>query len=38
MFDVGISTQGDTKTMLLCSLAGKLKQHFIKLTVGDKVP
>ena len=23
--------------MLLCSLAGKLKQHFIKLTVGDKV-
>jgi len=36
MFDVEL-TQGDTKTMLLCSLAGKLKQHFIKLTVGDNV-
>lgn len=36
MFDVEL-TKGDTKTMLLCSLAGKLKQHFIKLTVGDKV-
>ena len=36
MFDVEL-TQGDTKTMLLCSLAGKLKQHFIKLTVGDRV-
>ena len=36
MFDVEL-TNGDTKTMLLCSLAGKLKQHFIKLTVGDKV-
>ena len=36
MFDVEFQ-QGDTKVMLLCSLAGKLKQHFIKLTVGDKV-
>lgn len=36
MFDVEL-TKGDTKTMLLCSLAGKLKQHFIKLTVGDRV-
>jgi translation initiation factor IF-1 len=36
MFDVELQ-QGDETTMLLCSLAGKLKQHFIKLTVGDKV-
>lgn len=36
LFDVEL-TKGDTKTMLLCSLAGKLKQHFIKLTVGDRV-
>lgn len=36
MFDVEFQ-QGDAKVMLLCSLAGKLKQHFIKLTVGDKV-
>ena len=36
MFDVELK-HGDTTTMLLCSLAGKLKQHFIKLTVGDKV-
>ena len=36
MFDVEL-THGTKKTMLLCSLAGKLKQHFIKLTVGDKV-
>jgi translation initiation factor IF-1 len=36
LFDVEL-TQGDNKTMLLCSLAGKLKQHFIKLTVGDRV-
>jgi translation initiation factor IF-1 len=36
MFDVELR-QGDATTMLLCSLAGKLKQHFIKLTVGDKV-
>jgi translation initiation factor IF-1 len=36
MFDVEFE-QGDSKIMLLCSLAGKLKQHFIKLTVGDKV-
>jgi len=36
MFDVELN-QGDNKTMLLCSLAGKLKQHFIKLTVGDRV-
>ena len=36
MFDVELQ-QGDVTTMLLCSLAGKLKQHFIKLTVGDKV-
>ena len=35
MFDVEL-TQGDTKTMLLCSLAGKLKQHFIKLTLETK--
>jgi len=36
MFDVEI-TQGEQSMILLCSLAGKLKQHFIKLTVGDKV-
>tara|TARA_B100000676_G_scaffold297223_1_gene338652 strand:- start:1240 stop:1548 length:309 start_codon:yes stop_codon:yes gene_type:complete len=36
MFDVELK-HGDSTTMLLCSLAGKLKQHFIKLTVGDKV-
>ena len=36
MFDVELKN-GDTTTMLLCSLAGKLKQHFIKLTVGDSV-
>ena len=34
MFDVEFQ-QGDAKVMLLCS-GGKLKQHFIKLTVGDK--
>jgi len=36
LFDVELK-QGEATTMLLCSLAGKLKQHFIKLTVGDKV-
>ena len=36
MFDVELK-QGNITTTLLCSLAGKLKQHFIKLTVGDKV-
>ena len=36
MFDVELK-QGDKTISLLCSLAGKLKQHFIKLTVGDKV-
>ena len=36
MFDVELS-QNNKKMILLCSLAGKLKQHFIKLTVGDKV-
>ena len=36
MFDVELKS-GDVTKMLLCSLAGKLKQHFIKLTVGDKV-
>lgn len=36
LFDVELK-HGDATTMLLCSLAGKLKQHFIKLTVGDKV-
>ena len=29
MFDVELK-QGNVTTMLLCSLAGKLKQHFIK--------
>ena len=28
---------GGNKKTLLCVLAGKLKQHFIRLTVGDKV-
>jgi translation initiation factor IF-1 len=36
LFDVELKNK-DTTTILLCSLAGKLKQHFIKLTVGDKV-
>ena len=36
MFDVEIDVNNN-KLMLLCNLAGKLKQHFIKLTVGDKV-
>ena len=36
MFDVELN-QNNKKITLLCSLAGKLKQHFIKLTVGDKV-
>jgi translation initiation factor IF-1 len=36
LFEVELK-QGEATTMLLCSLAGKLKQHFIKLTVGDKV-
>jgi translation initiation factor IF-1 len=36
MFDVELKS-GNATTMLLCSLAGKLKQHFIKLTVGDRV-
>ena len=36
MFEVELKHR-DTETILLCSLAGKLKQHFIKLTVGDKV-
>ena len=35
MFDVELS-QNNKNMILLCSLAGKLKQHFIKLTVGDK--
>ena len=36
LFDIELKQGGET-TMLLCSLAGKLKQHFIKLTVGDTV-
>jgi translation initiation factor IF-1 len=36
MFDVELSVNEQTTTML-CILAGKLKQHFIRLTVGDKV-
>ncbi len=36
MFDVELN-QNNKKITLLCSLAGKLKQHFIKLTVGDRV-
>jgi len=36
MFDVELDFGGNKKT-LLCVLAGKLKQHFIRLTVGDKV-
>ena len=36
LFDVELKN-GNVTTTLLCSLAGKLKQHFIKLTVGDKV-
>ena len=36
MFDVEL-TQGDNKLEILCVLAGKLKQNFIKLTVGDLV-
>ena len=36
MFNVELQ-QGDKKIELLCLLAGKLKQHFIKLTVGDNV-
>ena len=36
MFEVELSLNEQTTTML-CILAGKLKQHFIKLTVGDRV-
>ena len=36
MFEVELSI-GEQKKTLLCILAGKLKQHFIRLTVGDKV-
>jgi translation initiation factor IF-1 len=36
MFEVELESNGIT-TNLLCILAGKLKQHFIKLTVGDRV-
>ena len=36
MFEVELSV-GEQKKTLLCVLAGKLKQHFIKLTTGDKV-
>ena len=36
MFDVEFDLDGNKKT-LLCVLSGKLKQHFIRLTVGDKV-
>lgn len=36
MFEVELS-MGDKTTTMLCILAGKLKQHFIKLTTGDKV-
>ena len=36
MFEVELSMNEQTTTML-CVLAGKLKQHFIKLTTGDKV-
>tara|TARA_B100000900_G_C20512108_1_gene688467 strand:+ start:366 stop:665 length:300 start_codon:yes stop_codon:yes gene_type:complete len=36
MFDVEL-THGNDKTEILCVLAGKLKQNFIKLTVGDLV-
>ena len=36
MFEVELTLNKETTTML-CILAGKLKQHFIKLTTGDKV-
>ncbi len=36
MFEVELESNG-VKVKLLCILAGKLKQHFIKLTVGDRV-
>jgi len=36
MFEVELSI-GEQKKTLLCVLAGKLKQHFIRLTAGDKV-
>ena len=36
MFEVELENNGSTTT-ILCILAGKLKQHFIKLTVGDLV-
>jgi translation initiation factor IF-1 len=36
MFDVEFESN-EVKTNILCILAGKLKQHFIKLTVGDRV-
>lgn len=36
MFEVELKQNNATVT-LLCILAGKLKQHFIKLTVGDLV-
>tara|TARA_A100001037_G_scaffold160116_1_gene144301 strand:- start:29445 stop:29753 length:309 start_codon:yes stop_codon:yes gene_type:complete len=36
MFDVELEF-GENKKTLLCVLAGKLKQHFIKLTIGDRV-
>ena len=37
MFDVELSLTENKTTNMLCILAGKLKQHFIRLTVGDKV-
>ena len=36
MFEVELENNG-AKATILCILAGKLKQHFIKLTVGDRV-
>ena len=36
MFDVELK-QGNNTLEILCVLAGKLKQNFIKLTVGDLV-
>jgi len=36
MFEVELESNG-SKATILCILAGKLKQHFIKLTVGDRV-
>ena len=37
MFDIELSLSENKTTTMLCVLAGKLKQHFIRLTVGDKV-